>query len=91
MKAFTISGISFMPQLWKPKKNLDRLLGYVDEAATAGAQVIATPEGILDGYITPDYPRRGISLNGSKLTDRWRKRRCGRDEGRSPRDRCPRR
>ena len=60
MKAFTISGISFVPELWKPKKNLDRLLGYVDEAVQAGAQVIATPEGILDGYITKDLEKNKI-------------------------------
>lgn len=60
MKKFTISGISFMPQLWKPKKNLDQLLVYIDEATKAGAQVIATPEGILDGYITKDLEKNKI-------------------------------
>ncbi len=60
MERFTISGISFMPQLWKPKKNLDQLLVYIDEAAKAGAQVIATPEGILDGYITKDLAKNKI-------------------------------
>jgi predicted amidohydrolase len=57
MKTFTISGISFMPQLWKPEKNLDTLLGYIDKAAQAGAQIIATPEGVLDGYITKDLKK----------------------------------
>ena len=60
MKEFTISGVSFVPQLWKPKKNLDRLLVYIDEAAKAGAQVIATPEGILDGYITKDLEKNKV-------------------------------
>ena len=60
MKPFKIAGISFMPELWKPKQNLAQLLEFIDEAAEAGAQVVATPEGILDGYISLDLPKDRI-------------------------------
>ncbi len=60
MKAFTIGAVSFQPELWEPKKNLRQLLGLIDEAAQCGAQVIATPEGILDGYITRELVRLKI-------------------------------
>ena len=44
MKEFAISGISFMPQLWKPKKNLDRLL--LDESRhSADDSTPPFPEG----------------------------------------------
>lgn len=49
-----------MPQLWKPRQNLKVLLGHIDETVRAGAQVIATPEGILDGYITKDLEKNKI-------------------------------
>lgn len=48
MRGFNISGISFLPELWEPEKNLERLLAHTDEAAAKGAQVIGTTEGILD-------------------------------------------
>ena len=57
MKPFKLSGITFMPDLWKPKKNLKTLLKHIDEVADQGAEVIATIEGVLDGYITKDLPR----------------------------------
>ena len=60
MKPFVIAGISFMPRLWKPKRNLKQLIRCMREAAGQGAQVVATPEGILDGYITRDLARNRI-------------------------------
>lgn len=60
MKPFNICGISFLPDLWKPKKNLKTLLGHIDEAVGSGAEVIATCEGVLDGYITRDLPKHRI-------------------------------
>ena len=60
MKPFNIAGVSFMPDLWKPKKNLKQLLRYIDEADEKGADVIATCEGALDGYITKDLAKHRI-------------------------------
>ncbi len=36
------------------------LLSYIDEAVEKGAEVVATPEGILDGYITKDLEKNRI-------------------------------
>ena len=60
MKAFTIGAVSFQPELWKPQVNLRRLLDLIDQAVQCGAQVIATPEGVLDGYITRELGRLKI-------------------------------
>lgn len=76
MKPFALCGISFMPELWKPKQNLKVLLNHIDEAADAGAEVIASCEGVLDGYITKDLPKNRISPEhkGSKgYADRVKK------------------
>jgi len=61
VKPFNIAGVSFMPELWKPKKNLKKLLGFIDEAADRDADVIASCEGALDGYITKDLARHRIT------------------------------
>ena len=60
MKPFAIAGISFWPNLWKPAKNTKTLIKHMREAAEQGAQVVATPEGVLDGYITRDLPKNRI-------------------------------
>jgi predicted amidohydrolase len=60
MKPFTIAGVSFWPELWKPEKNLRLLLTHVRQAAGMGARVIASPEGILDGYISRDLEKHKI-------------------------------
>lgn len=61
MQPFTISGISFVPKLWKHRPNLKRLLVHIDEAADQGAEVIASCEGALDGYITKDLKKNRIT------------------------------
>ena len=66
MEPFAISGISFMPEMWKEKANLKTLLGHIDEAAEDGAQVIASCEGVLDGYITKELPKHRIQPGTEK-------------------------
>jgi len=68
MKPFNIAGISFQMECWKPKANLDQVIEHIRTAAEMGAQVIATPEGTLDGYITRELKDRKLSLadRGSK-------------------------
>ncbi len=60
--------MSFWPELWKPKQNFAELLKYIHQAAGMGAQVIASPEGALDGYITRDLKKHRIrpADHGSK-------------------------
>ncbi len=73
MKPFTIAGISFWPEMWKPQKNLKELLGHIRTAAEMGAEVIATPEGVIDGYITRDLANHKIRLEHRHLKG-WSKR-----------------
>ena len=73
MKPFKIAGISFWPEMWKLKKNLRQALTHIRTAAEMGAEVIATPEGIIDGYITRDLARRKARWE-HKHTAGWAKR-----------------
>jgi len=61
MGKFNLAGISFWPQLWKPKNNFAKLCEYLEKAKEMGADVVATPEGILDGYITKDLEKNRIT------------------------------
>jgi len=80
MKPFNIAGVSFVPEYWKAQKNLKELLRHLRQAAAAGANVIATCEGSLDGYITrelkryrirpPDRGSKGYSARLSKFKAR---------------------
>jgi predicted amidohydrolase len=60
MKPFRIAGISFWPELWKPRENLRQIREYLPLAVEQGAQVVATCEGSLDGYITRDLEKHRI-------------------------------
>jgi predicted amidohydrolase len=65
VRSFTIGGISFVPELWSPETNLKTLLPLIEETASKGAELIATPEGILDGY-----PPRELGKHRIRDTDR---------------------
>jgi len=62
MKPFNIAGISFELECWKPKKNLAEAIKHIRTAAEMGADVIATPEGTLDGYISRELKGLKLSL-----------------------------
>ena len=68
MKAFNIAGISFELECWKPRKNLAEAIKHIRTAAEMGAELIATPEGTLDGYISRELKGRKLALadKGSK-------------------------
>src|SRR5262245_17682300 len=51
---FTIAALRVVPDRWDKQSNLRKLDKFAREAAAAGAQVIVTPEGFLDGYVGND-------------------------------------
>jgi predicted amidohydrolase len=73
MKPFKMGGISFVPELWKPEDNLGKLLAYINDAAKQGAEVIATPEGILDGYL-PRARKEYQILDSDRNTEGYEER-----------------
>ena len=51
---FTIAALRVTPDRWDKEANIAKLDRFAREAARAGAAVIVTPEGFLDGYVGND-------------------------------------
>jgi predicted amidohydrolase len=76
--SFVFAGLSLTPEPWDKEGNFRLLERYAREAAAHGANVIATPEGFLEGYVgnqgrTPGLDRKkyfdaGEDLGGPMLT-----------------------
>lgn len=56
--SFTLAGLQIMPERWDKEANFRKLERYARQAAAQGAQVIATPESFLDGYVANDKQNR---------------------------------
>ena len=70
--SFVFAGLSLTPQPWDKQANFAKLERYAREAASRGANVIATPEGFLEGYVgndkrTPDLTREKYLTAGEEL------------------------
>lgn len=50
-RSFLMAAISVTPTEWDKEANFKKLDVYAREAAAHGAQLIATPEGFLEGYV----------------------------------------
>jgi len=60
--SFIIAGLKIVPTQWDKEANLVKLDVWARKAAAAGAQLIVTPEGYLEGYVgnprlAPDVTR----------------------------------
>jgi predicted amidohydrolase len=69
---FDFAGLSLTPEPWDKEGNFRLLERYAREAAAKGANVIATPEGFLEGYVgnqgrTPDLDRRKYFDAGEEI------------------------
>jgi predicted amidohydrolase len=52
--SFALAGLRVLPTPWDKQGNFDLLERYTRQAAAAGAQVVVTPEGFLEGYVWND-------------------------------------
>jgi predicted amidohydrolase len=52
-----VAAISFIPEKWDKENNLKRIESYVRQAASEGARIVVTPEGIVEGYLINDVLR----------------------------------
>ena len=48
------TAISIKPEKWDRESNADKVERFVREAAKDGPDLIVTPEGVLEGYVTSD-------------------------------------
>lgn len=51
---FVVAGLRVVPDRWDKQSNLKKLDKFAREAAAAGASLVITPEGFLDGYVGND-------------------------------------
>jgi len=58
--AFLFAGLSLTPTPWDKEANFRLLDRYARLAAAQGAQVIATPEGFLEGYVGNQHRSPGL-------------------------------
>jgi predicted amidohydrolase len=59
--SFLFAGLSLTPQAWDKEANFRKLEKYAREAAARGAQVIAAPEGFLEGYVGNEHRSPGLT------------------------------
>jgi predicted amidohydrolase len=53
-EAFKVAAVEFNPELFEFDRNLIRVCGVIEEAATNEARLIVMPEAALSGYIYRD-------------------------------------
>lgn len=68
MSRVTLAGISYVPEMWDEKKNLDTFVKYYRQSVADGAQVVASVEGSMDGYPTKELPQRRLDSGQSEKT-----------------------
>jgi predicted amidohydrolase len=61
--AFLFAGLSLTPEPWNKEANFAKLERYARQAAAQGAQVIATPEGFLEGYVGNEKRTPGLQAD----------------------------
>lgn len=66
-----VASISFVPEKWEKKANADRIEKQVRAAAKEGAELVVTPEGILEGYVVNEVINEKEPAEKQKLTSRF--------------------
>src|SRR5437867_9880726 len=59
--SFTIAGMRVTPERWNKQANLAKIERYAREAAAAGAALVVTPEGFLEGYVGNDHANKDLT------------------------------
>jgi predicted amidohydrolase len=59
--SFTLAGLRVLPTPWDKVGNVGLLERFARQSAAAGAQVVVTPEGFLEGYVWNDDNPGGFS------------------------------
>lgn len=60
-QSFTLAGLKLLPTPWDKAANYEKLKLYARRAAAAGADLIVTPEGYLEGYVGNAKIRPGLA------------------------------
>jgi len=70
-KTLRIASCSIFPAKWDKAGNSDKIERVVREAAGKGAQLVITPEGVLEGYVVNEVIHEKDSEKKAQLTQRF--------------------
>lgn len=70
-KILRIASCSIFPTKWDKPGNADKIEKVVREAAAKGAQLVITPEGVLEGYVENEVIREKNPEKKAELTKRF--------------------
>ena len=68
-----VASLSILPQKWDKPVNADKIERMVSEAASRGAQLVITPEGVLEGYVVNEVIHEKDKTRKALLTRRFRR------------------
>ncbi|MAT14101.1 MAG: hypothetical protein CMJ46_02395 [Planctomyces sp.] len=66
-----VASISFVPEKWNKVANADRLEKEIRRAKEAGAELVVTPEGMLEGYVVNEVINEKDAAKKQELTNRF--------------------
>lgn len=61
-KPFTLAALKLIPEAWDKEANFAKLERYARRAVAAGADLVVTPEGYLEGYVGNTKFTEGLTL-----------------------------
>ncbi len=70
-ETFRVASLSIFPAKWEKQANADKIEGMVRQAAEQGAQLVITPEGVLEGYVVNEVIREKDARKKAELTARF--------------------
>jgi predicted amidohydrolase len=80
-ESFKLAALKLIPTQWDKAANFSKLEDYARRAAAAGASLVVTPEGYLEGYVGNTKFSEGLTMGkyleaGESLDGRWITRAC---------------
>lgn len=66
-----IASVSIFPEKWNKVANADKIEKLVRDAAKQGAQLIITPEGVLEGYLINEVNHERDAQKKRELTEKF--------------------
>jgi predicted amidohydrolase len=66
-----VASLSILPEKWNKAANADKIERMVRQAAKEGAEVVITPEGVLEGYVVNEVRRERDPQRKVELTRRF--------------------
>src|SRR3954466_2187263 len=67
-----VASVSILPEKWNKAANADKIEKLVRQAAEQKAELVITPEGVLEGYVVNEVIREKDAAKKTELTKKFR-------------------